>query len=214
MRTGQRRPAERTFLAYGGDWGDNPNDGAFVADGIVTADRGHTGKAAEIKRVYQAVNAARTSGASDPGAVTLTNEYLFTDLREFDARWELVADGEVVRQGRLTREQLDVPPLSGKDITLPVRLPGNPAPGTEYFLHLSFTTRESTPWAKAGHEVARQQLPLGAGGPAVTPVPSRAFRPCATRTATRTSASPGRASPSPSTSAPAPSPPTRRRAPA
>lgn len=171
VRTGQRRPAERTFLAYGGDWGDNPNDGAFVADGIVTADRGHTGKAAEIKRVYQAVNAARTSGASDPGAVTLTNEYLFTDLREFDARWELVADGEVVRQGRLTREQLDVPPLSGKDITLPVRLPGNPAPGTEYFLHLSFTTRESTPWAKAGHEVARQQLPLGAGGPAVTPVP-------------------------------------------
>ncbi|MFI8952133.1 glycoside hydrolase family 2 TIM barrel-domain containing protein [Streptomyces sp. NPDC053750] len=169
VKTEQKRPQDKTFLAYGGDWGDNPNDGAFVADGIVTADRGHTGKAAEVKRVYQAVNAARGSGG-DPGAVTLTNEFLFTNLREFDGRWELVADGKVVRRGRLTGDQLDVAPLSGKDITLPVRLPGDPAPGTEYFLELSFTTKESTPWAKAGFEVARQQLPVEAGSPDVTPV--------------------------------------------
>ena len=51
----EKRPPERTFLAYGGDWGDNPNDGNFCGDGIVTADRGHTGKAAEVKRVYQAI---------------------------------------------------------------------------------------------------------------------------------------------------------------
>ncbi|GHB16961.1 beta-galactosidase [Streptomyces viridiviolaceus] len=165
----EKRPKERTFLAYGGDWGDNPNDGAFVADGVVTADRGHTGKAAEVKRVYQAIDAARSSGGA-PGAVTLTNEYLFTGLREFDGRWELVADGRVVGRGRLTRDQLDVPPLSQKDITVPVRLPDDPDPGTEYFLQLSFTTKESTKWAEAGFEVARHQLPLDAGSPAVTPV--------------------------------------------
>ncbi|MCZ9339696.1 DUF4981 domain-containing protein, partial [Streptomyces sp. TRM76130] len=136
------------FLAYGGDWGDNPNDGAFAADGLLTADRRHTGKAAEVKRVYQAIDVRGGSGG--PGAVTLVNEYLFTDLREFDGRWELVADGEVVGSGRLTRDQLAVAPLSGKDITLPVRLPADPAPGAEYFLQLSFTTRESAPWAEAG----------------------------------------------------------------
>ncbi|MFC8425629.1 glycoside hydrolase family 2 TIM barrel-domain containing protein [Streptomyces sp. NPDC057236] len=167
----KKRPEEKRFLAYGGDWGDNPNDGAFVADGIVTADRGHTGKAAEIKRVHQAINAARTPDDGAPGAVTLTNEYLFTNVREFDGHWELVADGEVVRRGRLTRDQLDVPPGSDKDITLPVRLPKDPDPGAEYFLQLSFTTRESTKWAGAGFEVARQQLPLDARSPAVTPVP-------------------------------------------
>ncbi|WP_367319919.1 glycoside hydrolase family 2 TIM barrel-domain containing protein [Streptomyces sp. HUAS ZL42] len=162
----EKRPGERTFFAYGGDWGDNPNDGNFVADGIVTADRGHTGKAAEIKRVYQAINATGTSGA-----VTLTNEYLFTNLREFDASWSVVADGKVVQRGRLTRDQLDVAPLAGKEITVPVRLPASPAPGAEYFLELSFTTKEPTKWAKAGFEVARAQLPLDAGSPAVTPVP-------------------------------------------
>ncbi|NEA98195.1 glycoside hydrolase family 2 TIM barrel-domain containing protein [Streptomyces sp. SID13726] len=163
----EKRPAQKTFFAFGGDWGDNPNDGAFVADGIVTADRGHTGKAAEVKQIYQAVNASWASG----GAVTLTNEYLFTNLREFDGSWTLAADGKVVQRGRLTRDQLNLAPLSSKDITVPYKLPGTPAPGTEYFLQLSFTTRESTPWAKSGFEVAKQQLVVDAGSPAVTPVP-------------------------------------------
>lgn len=97
----EKRPRDKTFFAYGGDWGDNPNDGNFVADGIVTADRGHTGKAAEIKRVYQAVNAASVAGggAGAAGAVTLTNEYVFTNLREFEGSWSLVADGKVVQRG-------------------------------------------------------------------------------------------------------------------
>ncbi len=169
VKTETKRPKDKTFLAFGGDWGDNPNDGAFVADGIVTAERRHTGKAAEVKRVYQAIDAVRTDGGG-PGAVTLVNEYLFTSVRDFDGRWELVADGRTIQHGSLTRQQLDVAPESRKDITLPVRLPADPAPGTEYFLHLSFTLKESTPWAKAGFEVARRQLALDAPVPAVTPV--------------------------------------------
>ncbi|MFF7135929.1 MULTISPECIES: glycoside hydrolase family 2 TIM barrel-domain containing protein [unclassified Streptomyces] len=164
----EKRPAQKTFFAFGGDWGDNPNDGAFVADGIVTADRGHTGKAAEVKRIYQAVQAAWASGGP---AVTLTNEHLFTNLREFDGSWTLSADGKVVQRGKLTRDQLNVAPLSSKDITVPYKLPSTPAPGTEYFLRLSFTTKESTPWARAGFEVAAQQLAVNANSPAVTPVP-------------------------------------------
>ncbi|MDH6453960.1 MULTISPECIES: glycoside hydrolase family 2 TIM barrel-domain containing protein [unclassified Streptomyces] len=164
----EKRPAQKTFFAFGGDWGDNPNDGAFVADGIVTADRGHTGKAAEVKRIYQAVQAAWASGGP---AVTLTNEHLFTNLHEFDGSWTLSADGKVVQRGKLTRDQLNVAPLSSKDITVPYKLPSTPAPGTEYFLRLSFTTKESTPWARAGFEVAAQQLAVNANNPAVTPVP-------------------------------------------
>ncbi|WP_320779737.1 glycoside hydrolase family 2 TIM barrel-domain containing protein [Streptomyces sp. CRN 30] len=171
----EKRPRERSFFAYGGDWGDNPNDGAFVADGVVLADRGLTGKAAEVKQVYQAIHAAPATAGGTLGAtsrtVTLTNEHLFTNLRAFDGRWSLLADGEVVRRGTLTRAQLDVDPLSAKEITVPYRLPARSAPGTEYFLVLSFTTKEATQWAKAGFEVARQQLAVDAGGPPVTPVP-------------------------------------------
>jgi beta-galactosidase len=168
----EKRPREKTFLAYGGDWGDNPNDGAFAGDGILLADRGLTGKSAEVKQIYQAINVAPASGGTlTSGRVTLTNEYLFTNLREFACRWSLIADGKAVRNGRLTRDQLDVAPLSSKDIEVPVKLPEKPAPGTEYFLQLSFTTKEPTPWAKPGFEVAKQQLPVDAGAPAVPPVP-------------------------------------------
>ncbi|ALC20130.1 glycoside hydrolase family 2 TIM barrel-domain containing protein [Streptomyces pristinaespiralis] len=165
----ERRPSEPTFLAYGGDWGDSPNDGNFVADGIVTADRRHTGKAAEIKRVHQAIDV--TAGDTAAGRITVSDEYLFTDLREFDGRWALVADGETVQSGRLTRAQLAIAPLTGKEITVPFRLPDDPAPGAEYFLQLSFTTKEPTKWAEAGFEVARHQLAVDAGSPAVAPRP-------------------------------------------
>ncbi|MFE9021185.1 glycoside hydrolase family 2 TIM barrel-domain containing protein [Streptomyces sp. NPDC007808] len=169
----EKRPRDKTFYAYGGDWADNPNDGAFAGDGIVTADRGLTGKSAEVKQIYQAINAAPANGDSlTPGAaVTLTNEYLFTNLHEFDGRWELMCDGKVVRRGRLSRAQLDLAPLSSKDVTVPFEVPDDPAPGAEYFLRLSFTTRESTKWAEAGFEVAKQQLPVDAASPAVRPLP-------------------------------------------
>ncbi|MHB9756846.1 glycoside hydrolase family 2 TIM barrel-domain containing protein [Streptomyces sp. BYX5S] len=170
VRVEEKRPRDKTFFAYGGDWGDNPNDGNFVADGIITADRGHTGKAAEVKRVYQAVQVVPKEGGG-AGDVTVTNEFLFTNLRAYEGRWELSRDGEVIQKGSLSRAQLDVPPLSRKDITVPLKLPGTPAPGTEYFLHLSFRLKDDTVWADAGFEVARAQLPLDAGSPKVTPVP-------------------------------------------
>ncbi|MBO1329956.1 glycoside hydrolase family 2 TIM barrel-domain containing protein [Streptomyces sp. VRA16 Mangrove soil] len=165
----EKKPRDKTFFAYGGDWGDNPNDGNFVADGIITADRGLTGKAAEIKRIYQAINVAPTKGGG-AGDVTLTNEFLFTNLRAYEGRWELARDGEVIRHGALTRSQLDVAPLSSKEITVPVTLPADPAPGAEYFLQLSFRLKEDTVWADEGFEVARVQLPLVAGSPDITPV--------------------------------------------
>ncbi|MFE9726790.1 glycoside hydrolase family 2 TIM barrel-domain containing protein [Streptomyces sp. NPDC005794] len=162
------RPSTPTFHAYGGDFGDNPNDGSFSADGIVTADRGYTGKAAEIKRVLQAIDVANAEGDADARRITVTNEFLFTNLRELTGSWALVADGKAVQRGKLTRAQLDIAPLSSKAITVPFALPDDPAPGAEYFLQLSFTTKEPSKWAKAGFEVAAQQLALDAGSPAVT----------------------------------------------
>ncbi|MFJ5260440.1 glycoside hydrolase family 2 TIM barrel-domain containing protein [Streptomyces sp. NPDC088387] len=169
----RKRPRERTYFPYGGDWGDNPNDGNSTSDGLVTPDRRLTGKTAEVKRIQQTINVTPAAGDTlAPGAaVTLTNENLFTNVREFNGSWRLLADGEVVQHGRLSSAQLDVPPLSAKDVTVPFKVPGTPAPGTEYHLQFSFTTREPTKWAEAGFEVAGQQLTVDAGSPPVTPTP-------------------------------------------
>ncbi len=164
----EKPPAERTYLSYGGDWGDNPNDGNFCANGIVTADRRISGKAVEVKQVYQAINIS--AGADLPtGRVTITNENLFTNVDAYDGTWELANDGKVVQHGRLTPAQLDVPPRVSRTITLPLRRPAHPA--GEYFLRFSFTTKAPTIWAERGFEVAKQQLPVDFGSPAVPPVP-------------------------------------------
>ncbi|HEX7308379.1 glycoside hydrolase family 2 TIM barrel-domain containing protein [Lentzea sp.] len=157
-----------TYQAYGGDWGDNPNDGAFSGDGIVTTDRRISGKAVEVKQVYQAVNVAAGSSFD---TVRITNEFLFTNVNEFVVDWALVADGTVVQSGQLTAAQADVAPLTTKTVQLPVQRPANPAPGEEHFLQLSFKLRTATPWAAAGFEVAKQQLPVSLGSPSVVPVP-------------------------------------------
>lgn len=166
----ERQPSEPTFLAYGGDWGDNPNDGNFCADGILPATREFGAKAVEVKHVYQAINVSAGDDVAS-GVVTLTNEFLFTNLNEYAGHWELSADGKRVQHGALTAEQLDVPPSSSKRITLPVRRPASPEPGSEYFLRLWFTTRKRTPWAEPGFEIAKDQLPVDYGSPAVRPVP-------------------------------------------
>ncbi|GHG14262.1 MULTISPECIES: glycoside hydrolase family 2 TIM barrel-domain containing protein [Amycolatopsis] len=164
----EKQPAERTYLSYGGDWGDNPNDGNFCANGIVTADRRISGKAVEVKHVYQAINVSAGAGLPT-GQVTITNENLFTNVNAHDGTWALVNDGKVVQRGRLTGAQLDVPPRSSRTITVPLRRPVRPA--GEYFLQFSFTTRKPTIWAEPGFEVAKQQLPVDFGSPAVPQVP-------------------------------------------
>jgi beta-galactosidase len=168
----EQKPTTPTYLAYGGDWGDNPNDGNFESDGILLADRSWTPKATEVKQVYQAINVSAGADARS-GTVTIKNENLFTNVNAYNGHWSLVADGRTVRHGTLTAGQLDIAPLSSKSVTLPIHPPAKPAPGSEYFLQLSFTIRSPTPWAAAGFEVAKQQLPVDFGGPAVTPVPSR-----------------------------------------
>ncbi|GIF78518.1 hypothetical protein Asi02nite_80360 [Asanoa siamensis] len=160
-----------TYLSYGGDWGDRPDfAGNFCGNGIVDADRRATGKAVEVKQVYQAVN---VSAGADiiGGTVRITNEYLFTNVNAFEGRWSLVADGQVIQSGSLTTQQLDVAPLSSKTVQVPIQRPAVLAPGAEHFLQLSFRLRTATLWAEAGFEVAKQQLPVNFGSPPVQPVP-------------------------------------------
>jgi beta-galactosidase len=166
----EQKPADPTYLSYGGDWGDNPNDGNFESNGILPADRRPGGKAAEVKQVYQAINVSAGADVRS-GVVTIKNENLFTNVNAYDGHWTLVTDGKPVQHGTLTAGRLDIAPLSSKTVTLPIHPPANPAPGSEYFLQLSFTTKAPTPWAARGFEVAKQQLPVNFGSPAVTPVP-------------------------------------------
>lgn len=144
------------YWAYGGDFGDVPNDLNFVCDGLVSPDRTLHPAMYEFKYLAQPVGATADFEA---GKLFITNKRDFTTLGDLRGRWQLTVDGQEVRSGELP--VLNSAPGETAEVPLPVEAPPL-RPGQECFLNLSFTLAEPTLWADAGHEVATIQLSVSA----------------------------------------------------
>ena len=149
--------------AYGGDFGDQPNDGNFCIDGLNWPDLRPKPALFEHRQLAAPVRASGGLGALREGSVELTNRQYFTGLGWLRASWELAAEGERVAGG-----ELPLPDLApGRSTTL--RLPGwtrLPTDGRELWLTLRFRTASTLAWAPEGFEICWAQLPLAAGAPA------------------------------------------------
>jgi len=134
----------KTFQAYGGDFGDRPNDGDFSGNGIVYAEkRDPSPKMQEVKYCYQNIE-AQVSGKE----VLVINKNLFLPTSAYDCIVILSRDGnETARQMLKT----DAAPLSEKRYRLPFGAQKEPG---EYTVTVSFVLKEKTSWAEKGHEVA------------------------------------------------------------
>ncbi len=135
------------YLAYGGDWDEQPNDGPFNCNGVVDPFRRISAKLREVGHVH------RNLVLHDDR--TLENRFGFTWADEFDGEWELVLDGKTAQRGQfvvphiapLTREKVDLPMFKLKE-------------GVEAFLNVTFKLKEATLWAEKGWPVSRNQLRL------------------------------------------------------
>jgi beta-galactosidase len=162
-------------LAYGGDFGDEPNDGPFCLNGLVAADLTPHPSLLELAKVVQPVQVAALDAAR--GRLRITNERSFTDLADLAGSWSLLVDGEPVDGG-----DLDLPvvaPGASADLQVPVAVPPVAA-GSVAHLHVAFVLAEEAAWAPAGHVVAWEQVEVArAPGVAVAPgggaVPGVAF---------------------------------------
>lgn len=145
----------KAYFAYGGDFGDTPNDANFCMDGIVTADRAVTPKLLEVKRVYQSV---KVTGVDLPrGRVRIENGYSHIGLRKFYAEWRVERNGKTVLSGRL--DALDIAPGESGEYALGYDCGAMPE-GGEYYLNIGFRLKSAEPWAEAGYEMARAQLAI------------------------------------------------------
>lgn len=160
-RTGVR------YLAYGGDFGDTPNDGQFVMNGIVFADLEPKPQYYEVKKVYEDMDIKAVDAHA--GTVEIFNKYYFKDLSEYEVRWSLCENGKEVESGMLAVGE--IAPRSRKTVTLPY---GNSRlkEEAEYFAKIQFLLKEDMPWAKKGFVVAEDQLLVKAAGsrPAISTV--------------------------------------------
>ena len=156
----------KRYLAYGGDFGDTPNDGQFVMNGIIFGDEQPKPQYYEVKKVYQYI------GTSWKDAKTATldvfnKNYYTDDLSGYAMSYVLTADGVAVKKGEL--DLGSVPARTHKAITI-TGLNEGLDPNKEYLLHIVYRLKEDMPWAKAGYIQAEEQLPVqvAAARPAIT----------------------------------------------
>ena len=144
------------FWTYGGDYGpaDVPSDGNFCLNGLVDPDRRPKPALYEVKKVYQ--NILIEAVDASKGEIRLTNEFNFTNLKEFNVQFSLAKNGLVVQEGRL--DDLDVEPGESRLVTLPLSYES--ASG-ELVLTLSFTTKSADKLLPKNHEVAWEQFVFG-----------------------------------------------------
>jgi beta-galactosidase len=154
----------RAYFAYGGDFGDTPNDLNFCCDGIVGADRAPHPGLWEFKALGQPI-AVRWRDV-EAGHLEIRNKRDFTSLADLTGAWILQIDGEAVAEGRLP--QLAIAPGETELVTLTLPRPTTQA-GQEAYLTLRFVLAEAAAYAPAGHEVARVQLPLALPTVAIAP---------------------------------------------
>src|SRR5450432_268768 len=142
----------KPYWAYGGDFGDVPNDANFCTDGLVWPDRTPHPGLFEYKKLIQPVRVELAE--LEQGQIRIINKHDFINLAWLSGEWELTVDGIRVQTGDLPT--LDLPPGQVLDVTL-----GNldARPG-ERFLNFRFYQTQDTAWATAGYEVAWEQLAL------------------------------------------------------
>ena len=90
--------ARGKWLAYGGDFGDRPNDDNFCCNGFFDALRNPHPGAYEIKHAYQGINCE--SFDFETGRVKVRNDFLFRSLKGITCTWQgLNADGSFAAKG-------------------------------------------------------------------------------------------------------------------
>ena len=158
----------KRYLAYGGDFGDTPNDGQFVMNGVIFGDETPKPQYYEVKKVYQYIG----TNWKDAKTATLdvfNKNYYSDDLSGYAMSYSLTADGVTVKKGDL--ELGSVPARSHKSITI-AGLNEGLDPNKEYLLHITYRLKHDMPWAKAGYVQAEEQLPVqvAAARPAIAAV--------------------------------------------
>ena len=144
----------REYWAYGGDFGDKPNDGQFCNNGIVWPDRSLHPAYFEVKHQYQRI--ATRAGDLSKGKLVIANRYEFRDLSHVRGTWKILSDGKVVANGELVLPSI----APGKKGTATIALPSLKAAhaAAEFTLTVEYALKEKTPWADAGFVIATDEI--------------------------------------------------------
>ena len=149
----QKTASGEKYWAYGGDFGDEPNDLNFVCDGLVSPDRTLHSALAECKKLQQPLSARWHDAIA--GTLEIKNKADFTRLDWLRGQWQLEVEGVQIASGALPALEAAPGESQRTTLVLPAQLPAG-----EALVTLRFVADRATSWCEAGHEVAWEQLEL------------------------------------------------------
>ena len=155
------RDPKHPITAFGGGFGEYPNDHYFIHKGVVFSDRSLKPHYPELKRVYQWIGISAEDLSK--GEIRIRNRYQFINLDGFTGSWTLSENGKEIAQGEINLPT--IAPFTDKVLSIPYKV-ANVKPGSDYYLRVSFSFSEDQIWAKKGYEVASQQFKLPITTPA------------------------------------------------
>jgi len=141
----------RVYWAYGGHFGDNPNDANFCINGLVGPDGEPHPGLIEVAWAYRPVAVESVRGRR----VRVSNRRAFAGLGDLVGSWDLVIDGQAVEQGTL---EFDIDAGTSSVISIPFTTELKQKQDAR--IHLRWHQRVDTPWAEAGHLVAWDEIGL------------------------------------------------------
>jgi beta-galactosidase len=150
-----KRNPNHPIIAYGGGFGEFPNDRYFIHKGVVASDRSLKPHYPEMKKVYQWIKV--TPEDLTKGQFLVHNKYQFINLSGFTAVWTLSQNGKEISRGDLTLPGIE--PGREALVSVPYKIPAL-TEGTECFLRISFNLAKDELWARKGFEMAADQFEL------------------------------------------------------
>ena len=156
-------PDGKPYAAYGGDFGDFPNDGQFVMNGIIFADRTAKPQYYEVQKVYQNIKVKKLSFDT----FQITNKSYFEPMEGYEGVWKLYRNGDLVEE-----RSFDVSPLKPQKKGVVTIAPKRMDSKSEYIVVIEFRQAADKPWAKKGFVQAREQFVIQEAGekPAIATV--------------------------------------------
>ncbi|WP_208110652.1 MULTISPECIES: glycoside hydrolase family 2 TIM barrel-domain containing protein [unclassified Rathayibacter] len=157
---------------YGGDFGDEPNDGPIVLNGVVFADGTPKPALYEARGLFSPVRIVSSIQEALEGRVTVLNRQTFADLSSLT-----FALATETTEGSTERFTVEVRADAGETVTVevPDALRRRLVDDDALALTLDVLTAEDTVWAPAGTVLAQHQLtlPLPPGNSATRPSSGR-----------------------------------------
>ncbi|KAI0182232.1 hypothetical protein EV127DRAFT_68977 [Xylaria flabelliformis] len=144
------------FYAYGGDFGDVPNDSNFVMDGVLFSDHTPTPGLIEYKKALEPVKVV----SHTPQNITIVNRYDFITLDHLEASYVVLDEGKPTSQKGSVKIPKGIKPGQTAELSVLDQLPSPDSLSGEGVIQVIFRQRDATAALPAGHEVAFEEYPF------------------------------------------------------